>query len=175
MDLGDLIIPIIIIGSVIVQWLGSRKEASPSTPQPPRVPRPQTPSPEYERRELDPSLDDLMEALGAPPARPTPPRMPMDTQRPRIPAPVHTPRVVIPAAPSPFERERKRLEEKQKELEALTAKLASRPATAPARVRAVRDKATGLRSILKNKPAMRDAMVLNEILQPPVSLRVHTT
>ncbi len=181
MDLGDLIFPLLIIGSVIVQWLSSRKGDADERPDtPPNLP-PQPFSPDS-RRENDrqeqssePSWDDLMEALGQPAAPPE--RPPVVEKRTATPPPV--PAYQAPETPAHvtlFERQRKKLKEKQQLLDDIKAKSQvpisnsqryTDSTSGPHRSKT----AISLHEMLNNRASLRQAMVTKEILQPPVSLR----
>ncbi|MBX2825611.1 MAG: hypothetical protein KTR33_12830 [Gammaproteobacteria bacterium] len=182
MDLGDLIIPILIIGSVIVQWLGSSKKNDEEQGAPPELPT-EYPS-EPQKSGSDPSWDDLMEALGQPSAPPEVP--PVAEQRSATPPPVPaaTPAPAVeyqapeqPAYLSVLDRQKKRLEEKQRQLEQVKQQTkvqlpnSGSASPQPATVRHRPIGSLNLRGMLNNRKSLKQAIVLNEILQPPVSLR----
>jgi len=177
MDLGDLIIPLLIIGSVIVQWLGSSKKGGEEQGAPPDLPT-DTPT-ESSEQQGDPSWDDLMEALGRPSA---PPEVPPAAPQPSVQqTPEPTPPPVIPVHQEPeqpyvnlLDQQREKLKEKQRQLAAVkkqtqTKLNKSTRSSAPTVSKPVG--ALDLRNMLDNRRSLRQAIVVNEILQPPVSLR----
>lgn len=170
MDLGDLIFPLLIIGSVIVQWLGSRNKGEKGVND---APQQQSHSTSRETETGEASWDDLMEALGQPTAPPEIPAIP--AQKAATPPPV--PAYQTPATPdhvSLLDRQQRQLAAKQEELLEIQrktkVKLPSR-SQGPASVRYKARPSSGFRNVLNNRHSLRQAIVLNEILQPPVSLR----
>ena len=168
MDLGDFIIPIIVIGSIIVQWLCSNKQNSENTAPPEQRRR----SSETVGNPQGGEWDDLMEALGGNPA--SPPPVPLDPitepttlyQSPTPPPPV------VDLAQKRMEEHQRALEEKRRQLEKL--KRQQKPVAALDARHGSYNVAPSLSSIqktLSDKGSLRKAILVNEILQPPVSLR----
>lgn len=182
MELGDLIFPLLIIGSVIVQWLSSRNKEE-DEQAPPDLPSERSPQRRESKAEpVDPSWDDLIEALGQPTAPPEIPPVVMDT--PVVPPPVPEPEPELyqyqaPETPSylnQLERQKEQLEAKQQEAERIRAqsKLSrARSSASQPEASSYQGEATDLdlRQMLNNRQSLKKAIVLNEILQPPVSLR----
>ncbi|MEM1158787.1 MAG: hypothetical protein AAF649_05820 [Verrucomicrobiota bacterium] len=180
MDLGDLIIPILIIGSVIVQWLSSSKKEDREQGSPPDPTALDRPEPAKTRN--DPSWDDLMEALGQPAA---PPELPAEELHPPVPLapdpappPVPVNREPEPPVVSLFDRQKEKLAEKQRQLELLKQKTKVQlPASKRTSSAAAGPPGQGMadvlniRGMLDNRKSLKQAIVVNEILQPPVSLR----
>lgn len=180
MDLGDLIIPILIIGSVIVQWLSSSKkedgdQGSPTGP-------PSLNRPEPAKKEGDPSWDDLMEALGqpaAPPELPTEePQLPVQVAPKPTPAPVPVSRTTEEPIVNLLDRQKEKLAEKQRQLERVKqqtkVQLPTSTGSSLASIEQHARSATrvlNVRGMLDNRQSLQQAIVVNEILQPPVSLR----
>ena len=192
MDLGDFLIPLLIIGSVIVQWLGSGKK-----PPPEDVIEEAEPFDGAQGRDLDGTRrvsrespppggwDDLMEALGqSGPATPPPLDSfggPATRGRATPPPLVETkPHTVFRSEPvrDPFAEQKRRLEESQRRVRELESKanlVGQAPAVSPVAVLDVspsrRSLRYNLRSRLNDRRTIREAILLNEILQPPVALR----
>ncbi|MEM6886062.1 MAG: hypothetical protein AAF571_13630 [Verrucomicrobiota bacterium] len=187
MDFADLIIPILVIGSLIIRFLGapgSRNEEDSGPQQRQQQPR----ASESQSSESDPSWDDLMEALGKPAAPPEIP--PVVVQKPE---PVSEP-APQPATPPPvptqrqqerpllinrIDQQKKQLEEKKRQLEQvkkqtkvqLPSAIGATASTASHHSRRRPVGSLNLRQMLDNRKSLKQAIVLNEILQPPVSMR----
>jgi len=181
MGLEELIFPLLIIGSIIVQWLTSRnenkrKEDSRSRPS-------QSPG----RGELpngqpqDP-LAELMEALGQSPQSPPPP-VPVEPEQtgpePAGQRPVSPPS--LPTTPGRtfldhLEAREKEVRQKKEEARSILQNSGTKNSRGKQPVRLTPPHSEGMRSArlrqaLVNKNQIREAILLNEILQKPVSLR----
>lgn len=186
-DWGDLIFLVIVLAGGLIQWLTGlkRKQAKPpESPDPFGGPR-QDPAESSE----EPSWDDLMDALGqkpggAPPPVPAPPvrQVPVPQEAPPPLRPIDEPTVLstpfrnledpAPAAPALSEH-----------LKTLLAAMdqprpmgqSATPLTAPKtphQVPVVTGHTTTRFSRLLREPGqVRRAVVLQEILQPPLALR----
>jgi len=174
MDLGDLIFPLIIIGSIIVQWLSSRK-GDENEESPPDLPPQQRPTQSNDDNGA-PSWDDLMEALGQPSAPPElPTTLPQSQTEPEFsppPVPVYQ-EPERPAHVNLIERQKQQLEEKRRQLDLVKkqTKVRQPSSVAVADSRNLPERSLNLRQMLNNRKSLKQAIVLNEILQPPVSLR----
>lgn len=181
-DLGDLIFLLVVLGGGLLQWLASRgKKPTPEDASPYEDPFPSSgPS---RRDEPEPSWDELMEALGQKPGEvrpeqiePTPPPVPAAS-----PPPLPTTPRGITVVPTPTEPEPAALSD---HVRTMLAALESRsqnlsPAAAyetqrtfPTAGDKSRPRPThSLSAILRNRSELRRAVVLQEILQPPLALR----
>jgi len=192
MDIGDLILPLLIIGGVIVQWLTNQaeqkkkkeKDRGSSFPSDSGVP---------DEVEANDPFDELMEALGraagseegsgrssgspAPPPIPRESRPMMETWEEPSP-PERTP--AFAPAVDPLQRQREILEAKKKEAEQVRKKRKRFNSTAGGelfqghsmlRQAGLEARAGRIRSALRDRDDIRQAILLNEILQKPVSLR----
>ncbi|MDD5261361.1 MAG: hypothetical protein PHD76_05875 [Methylacidiphilales bacterium] len=177
MNLGDLIIPVLVIGGAVVQWMARNKlkehdhpNTPPAHPNSDHAPAPRT------------EWNDLMEALGQKPAIPpaqtqvTPPPPLPPVKKAQTHRPVKTPtRVPMPDRPmSKFD-----------EIIPPETNLETRAGGQPGDRRHLKTggnagplqsvetaKPPGkLRLFLRDKPSLRDAVVLKEILSTPVGLR----
>ncbi|MEM6821720.1 MAG: hypothetical protein AAF558_07270 [Verrucomicrobiota bacterium] len=169
MDLSDWLFPLLLLGGAIVQWVTSNRESKDESSRPPtsspRTTRdePTTTSPANE-------WDELLEALGQkeiptelPQEQSSPPPIPnQSSQQDRQPTPYV----------DPLEARRRELEKTQRQLAEVNSSghLVTHE-TSSTVDKATSKKAANLRRVLANRSEVRQAILLNEILQPPVSLR----
>lgn len=185
MDIGDLIFPLLIIGGVIVQWLTGQAEQKKKKEQGQSPARSERPDYGGER-EVDP-FEDLMEALGRTgtgPAGDAQSPAPVPTEQPSGPPPLTS--SLEPVRPfsdsaspriDPLERQRELLEQKRREVAQLKQthkspkNLFSTGLSSAAGSEVSPPRLRKIRQTLQSREATRQAIVLNEILQKPVSLR----
>lgn len=183
-DLGDLIFLLVVLVGGLVQWLTNRnKKPEDHRPEPFEDPFPRSSPGERSEPQQEPSWDELVEALGrepgelrpeqiAPPPLPTAPSTPTDTS-------VASPEahVLEPLAP---------LSDYQKTILAALESSAPQTRSVPAaespyevkkdfsRGRTVLQSAaetTPSQRWLTSRTELRRAVILQEILQPPLALR----
>ncbi len=191
MDLGDIIIPLVLIGGALVQWWASRRKGSaPETQEPDSYPGDQERSFQPERKS-DADFGDLMEALGQGPKKDTvqenripPPPIPPSFSFPMdepviVRRPIQEPPVYVARAQPEtvmFEQITSRdddLAKRFSQFSSFDIKEASDAALLP-KVAFVATKASQQnrwRQDLRSRTTLRKIVVLNEILQPPVALR----
>ncbi|MDZ4789059.1 MAG: hypothetical protein SH807_08965 [Blastochloris sp.] len=194
MDLGDFIIPLILVGGAVVQWMNSRKKEN-QNPPPMEDPFPNEPfQPEERKRTLDPaetSFEELMEALGQKPKQ----REHVETQMEEgysetyIPPSLPTPAPVaarrfIPEPPEYIVPKQNSAEVLQSRSDAQDKRFANFSSfdiedsvqdSSPFAQKTVATqnevKTNRWRDVLHNNSSLKKAIILNEILQPPVALR----
>lgn len=214
MDLGDFIIPAILIGGAVVQWLTGKKKVDQDQPDPYSMEDPfpkQQPRSGQDRSEpAEMSMDELMEALGQKPKQEgsrdfreletypdysfSPPVPVQPVQPPPPPAPYLAPEPMvvrrnITETPQyiPNTSSSDSLNKHDDSQEKRFANFSSfdTPASTTAFPNSSSTKASKSSStfpltqsstqsrfaVLKSKASLRNAIVINEILQPPVALR----
>ncbi|MEM9399128.1 MAG: hypothetical protein AAF984_02870 [Verrucomicrobiota bacterium] len=174
MDLGEWIIPIIFIGSIIFQILSSLfklKKGGDNKPSPPISETQDNRGSEW---------DELMEALGQEPEK----KYEIETVEPVSnktedppPIPEEKQYVAPPPRKSVFdlqEEAQHKLEEANREAERILKgrQLGSFKQTSTYGVKKQQHYETSdLIKTLKNRSAIREAIIINELLQPPIALR----
>ncbi|NJK92955.1 MAG: hypothetical protein HC904_14730 [Blastochloris sp.] len=195
MDISDFIIPLIIVGGAIAQWVGSRKQGG--EPSSPTMPEPfpfDEPRPRKSTQEQE--LDDLMEALGQATQRKQDSLPQNRLPPPVVPPPVPS-KVQLPPKP-PVRDFRDRIKQAEERLRQSNPS----PTTASAfhtADDAAQDRFTQFSSFDRETPkkkrvplssgtpvawskrrlsqdlrdplSLRRAIVINEVLQPPMALR----
>jgi hypothetical protein len=180
MDIGDIIFFLIIIGLPLVQWLTRKKEGDESLPEEefPEFEPGNTPDTPYgTKRDIsDPNREweDLMEALGrptvqtetAPPSLQPEPEPVMAT-----PPPVPEPEP-LPELDSRVERMNRALRESRASRQKLKKSRASTPTVSSGYSPELHTMgASRIQKILRSPQSIRDAILVNEILGQPVSMR----
>lgn len=185
MDIGDLIFPLLIIGGIIVQWLTNQADQKKKREQ--RDSSTGAERPRYEEVEegkQDNPFDDLLEALGRT-SRGESSQIPTPTPQTQTPPPLvrqSEPAREFATAPTPsrtdpLKHQRQLLEQKRREVAKLKNTKTNAPISAlPGKLDTVRSgvvpqRLKRIRRTLRDREDIRQAIVLNEILQKPVSLR----
>jgi len=182
-DVGDLIFMLIVLGGGLIQWLASRNkkpEQQDSAPYEDPFPRDEAPTRREGAGETEPTWDELMEALGQKPgevrpAQVEPPPVPVAPLPPSVPRSVPPPVPVTfqPAEPAPLSDHVRTLlaaMEAKKEEASASAYEISAPASATQMASQPR-RQHNLAALLRNRTELRRAVILQEILQPPLALR----
>lgn len=184
-DIGDLIFMLIVLGGGLIQWLASRNKKPQdhdTSPYEDPFPRDYAPTRREGAGETEPSWDELMEALGQKPgdvgpdpvepspALPTPAAPPVPANRP-LPPPV--PVTLQPTEPAPlsdYVRTLLAAIEEKKEASTPSAYEISAPASNTPMASQPR-RQNNLPGLLRDRSVLRRAVILQEILQPPLALR----
>jgi hypothetical protein len=183
-DLGDLIFLLVVLGGGLIQWLANRnKKPDEQDPAPYQDPFPREEFPTRSgTEEPEPTWDELMEALGQkpgevrpeqvapPPAPPPPAPPPLPAAPPPLPA---TPAFTPAAAEEPLSDQVRLMLAAMESRPSSSAACAyeldppapATPATTPPR------QFHNLTAVLRNRNELRRAIILQEILQPPLALR----
>lgn len=178
-DLGDLIFLLVVLGGGLIQWLASRnKKPDGQDPAPYEDPFPREEFPTRgDPAEPEPSWDELMEALGQKPGEVRPEQVAPPPLPPAAP-PVPPARPVAPAF-TPAAVEEPLSDQVRTLLAAMESRSASSAASAydldaPASATQMASQPRQLHNLaaaLRNRGELRRAVILQEILQPPLALR----
>lgn len=183
---------IIIIGSLVVRIIKANKErSSQPTPAPPG-PRPATPEPDVQWKPPEDELREFLERLGGKPVTPPPPPPPPAGRQvaPPPPPPTARPKLApqVLRAPAP-QKTFRRKPTRAAPAPAPAPAIAPAPAPAPRRpapkpipaVAVAPVRTAGRRSeyrkvldrLMKERSTLRSAIVVRDVLGPPLALRTH--
>jgi hypothetical protein len=183
-DLGDIIFLLVVLGGGLIQWLGSRKKNSPTSGDPfePDFSPGEHESERTAKPEAEASWDELMEALGQKPgevrpeqvAPPVPPALPAPPPTvPPVPHQAFTAAAATPELPQLSDHVRTliRAMESRAASDASSAYETEDRSFPSARRAQAAIQSGGLGAALRNRSELRRAVILQEILQPPLALR----